>query len=206
MDEDNFPTMRVIKAHWLDRDDDTTTTANSSTRSDSTTPDRREVYKDSLQQHASTTPHICRIVAGQRKNQPKIRAIKYDGWDWKRQPNGQWLPPQTQPTAPNIHNNPTPDTHSEETNKSTINTARYKYDDQTDSGANRIVTDDLSRLRNVVDIPSYPIGGCNKENGAALICTKKGILDINTEEGIDISVEAYYILLQGGRWNYNQSN
>ena len=62
---------------------------------------------------------------------------------------------------------------------------------QSDSGANRIVTDDLRLLDNVTFINNYPMGGCNKD-AIALICTAKGQLTLQDEHGQKLQVECYY--------------
>ena len=63
---------------------------------------------------------------------------------------------------------------------------------QSDSGANRIVTDNLSLLTHVKHITPMPMGGCNKEDSAAIICTATGILTITGKNNDIIKVKAYY--------------
>lgn len=62
---------------------------------------------------------------------------------------------------------------------------------QSDSGANRIVTDDLSLLDNVTFIHNYPMSGCNKED-VAIICTAKGQLTLHSDNGNTLKVTCYY--------------
>ena len=63
---------------------------------------------------------------------------------------------------------------------------------QLDSGANRIVTDDLSLLTNIKMIDPYPMGGCNKNHPAAIICTATDTLQLSSMNGTKLSVTAYY--------------
>jgi hypothetical protein len=64
---------------------------------------------------------------------------------------------------------------------------------QSDSGANRIVTDDLSLLTSVTMIDPYPMGGCNKNDPTAIICTAiGGTLQLSSMDGTRISVTDYY--------------
>jgi deoxyuridine 5'-triphosphate nucleotidohydrolase len=63
---------------------------------------------------------------------------------------------------------------------------------QSDSGANRIVTDNIELLENVKIITPVPMGGCNKENETAIVCTAIGQLPIQCNNGTYITVEAYY--------------
>jgi hypothetical protein len=63
---------------------------------------------------------------------------------------------------------------------------------QSDSGANRIVTDDITLLSNVQMIDPYPMGGCNKNDPAAIICTAIGNLQLTAVDGTKIKVKAYF--------------
>ena len=62
---------------------------------------------------------------------------------------------------------------------------------QSDSGANRIVTDQFHLLHNVTFIENYPMGGCSKDE-VAITCTAKGKLELRGLHGETIWVEAYY--------------
>jgi dUTP pyrophosphatase len=62
---------------------------------------------------------------------------------------------------------------------------------QSDSGANRVVTDQLNLLENVTFIKDYPMGGCNKEE-VAITCTAKGKLKLYDKNNNMIRVDAYY--------------
>ena len=62
---------------------------------------------------------------------------------------------------------------------------------QSDSGANRIVTDQLQLLQDVIFIKDYPMGGCNKDD-IAITCTAKGKLTLHGLDGSSILVEAFY--------------
>ena len=63
---------------------------------------------------------------------------------------------------------------------------------QSDSGANRIVTDNLDLLTNVKQITPYPMGGCNKNDPAAIICTATGDLQMTAINGTKLTIRAYY--------------
>ena len=62
---------------------------------------------------------------------------------------------------------------------------------QSDSGANRIVTDDITILDNLQHIQNYPMGGCNKDD-VAIVCTAKGMLTLTDTDGRTLRVLAYY--------------
>ena len=62
---------------------------------------------------------------------------------------------------------------------------------QSDSGANRIVTDNMKLLENITFIKDYPMGGCNKED-IAIVCTAKGLLKLTDTHGNTIRVECYF--------------
>ena len=85
--------------------------------------------------------------------------------------NQKWIPPEPDPVPP-----------------FQINTVKA----QSDSGANRIVTDQLSLLEKVKEITPTPMGGCNKEEEIAILCTAVGYLPITTDSGDTIKVLAYY--------------
>jgi deoxyuridine 5'-triphosphate nucleotidohydrolase len=50
----------------------------------------------------------------------------------------------------------------------------------------------MSLLKNVSIIEPYPMGGCNKNDPAAIICTAKGTLQLSSIDGTKLSVQAYY--------------
>jgi hypothetical protein len=62
---------------------------------------------------------------------------------------------------------------------------------QSDSGANRIVTDNIQLLQDVQFIRDYPMGGCSKEE-VAIVCTAKGKMILKGRDCDEIMVTAYY--------------
>jgi hypothetical protein len=63
---------------------------------------------------------------------------------------------------------------------------------QSDSGANRIVTDDLTKLTDIRYINPIPMGGCNKDDPSAITCTAIGILQLESTSGQILKTKAYY--------------
>ena len=114
------------------------------------------------QQHLS--PAIKVLSNDHYSNTP----IRLETDDWIKTKHGKWRP----------------------TNTSKINVmkANVSTSMQSDSGANRIVTDDLTSLQNITFISPYPMGGCNKDE-IAIVCTAKGILSIPTLEGGTLRLE-----------------
>lgn len=100
----------------------------------------------------------------------------FDGHNWNYDDN-KWIPPDA--TNPETHTAP---------HDNSIKTVKA----QSDSGANRIVTDQLSLLSNIKHITPTPMGGCNKEDDIAILCTSVGMLPITTATGDTIKVLAYY--------------
>ena len=114
---------------------------------------------------------------------------KYEGFAWNRV-DGKWKPPDTElkrQSASRVKESMTTATHI-----SMIRKLRYLTKAQSDSGANRIVTDDITKLTNVVEIEPYPMGGCSKDEEVAIVCTAKGDMNLITEDGSFIKVQAYY--------------
>ena len=103
----------------------------------------------------------------------------FDMSDWIPCDN-KWKPPPPAPNIPTSDNIPT----TQPPSKLSVM--------QTDSGANRIVVDDLKLLSNIQPIPPIPMGGCNKNDPAAITCTAVGILHIRSIKGETIRVKAYY--------------
>ena len=106
------------------------------------------------------------------KDQDNPPIIDFEGQDWHQQ-DDTWIPGQN--NAPTMNKAKADPIHA-----------------QSDSGANRIVTDNLSILRNVRQIEPYPMGGCNKDDPAAIICTATGDLQLESIDGTKIIVKAYY--------------
>jgi hypothetical protein len=111
-------------------------------------------------------PAICTM----KKNHTNI--IEFDGMKWIMQDDGRWIPPD----GAEIHK-----IQKDE-----------QYPMQSDSGANRIVTDNMELLKNVKHIKPIPMGGCNKDNEAAITCTALGTLSLTATNGTTIKVQAYY--------------
>ena len=109
---------------------------------------------------------------GQDRDNPK-NMIKFEGQDWEQHDNN-WRAHQKK-------------------DKSTISEMVSKnVAAQSDSRANRIVKDDLSILTNVKIIAPYPMGGCNKTDPAAIICTATGELTLTSMDNTKISVKACF--------------
>ena len=90
---------------------------------------------------------------------------------WTQHDDGKWHPPDSQ--SPTI-------------SKTTFTPS------QNDSGANRIVTDDINKLTNVKIITPIPMGGCNKHDEAAITCTAVGDMTLYTSQGTPMKFKAYY--------------
>ena len=102
---------------------------------------------------------------------PKSTPIRHETDQWIRK-HGKWFIPRTK-------------------NEGIISKLQKLNIVQSDSGANRIVTDDLTLLDNIQFIHDYPMGGCNKDN-VAITCTAKGIMKLADTDGSIIRVTAYY--------------
>lgn len=99
----------------------------------------------------------------------------FEGHDWiLNDENHTWHPGEYPTNTPTI-------------NKTTIN----QHSVQDDSGANRIVTDNLSNLRGIKTITPITMGGCNKDD-IAITCTATGYLPIITVENEILLFKAYY--------------
>ncbi len=98
---------------------------------------------------------------------------QYAEENWKYS-NGLWLPPEEPPAT---------------INKLQRNESRPS---QSDSGANRVVTDDITKLLEVRNIDPVPMSGCNKDDDSAIVCTAIGKLPIQTMSGEILYVTCYY--------------
>ena len=98
----------------------------------------------------------------------------FEEQDWTYY-NGKWQPPEEKP-PPKIA----------KLSQSNNNNS------QSDSGANRIVTDDITKLIDVHYIDPMPMSGCNKEDDNAIVCTAVGKLPIHTLSGKILKVVCYY--------------
>jgi dUTP pyrophosphatase len=87
-----------------------------------------------------------------------------------------WIPPK-----PNIQNN----------SNASIKQLSSSQIQQSDSGANRVVTDDITILHDVTFIPDYPMGGCNKDD-VAIICTAIGYMNIYDMDNKPLRIKAYF--------------
>ena len=116
-----------------------------------------------------TTP---RFNHKDRDNPP---TVTFDGISWIRQDDGKWCIPDP--------NNMTTTAYVQ---KCQANTA------QSDSGANQIVTDSLDLLIKTIMIDPLPMGGCNKNDEAAITCTAMGQLPIQAKDGSILYATAYY--------------
>ena len=106
--------------------------------------------------------------------QPSIKktTFLFQEEDWKYS-NGKWLPPETDYEAK-------------------IKKIKKDTQAQSDSGANRIVTDNIQLLLDVIMIDPIPMSGCNKEDEQAIICTAMGKLPIMSTTGEVTLATAYY--------------
>ena len=111
------------------------------------------------------------VQDGKDKDNPNSDT-HFDGFNWTSDGDGRWIPPHDDGNISKLHG--------------IISEA------QSDSGANRIVTDNLKQMINVKMIDPLAMGGCNKEDAAAIICTAIGLLPIQTASGEEILVHAYY--------------
>jgi hypothetical protein len=94
-----------------------------------------------------------------------------DNMNWTQNDDGKWIPPKSETKVIN----------------------KIQQHAQSDSGANRIVTDNITQMINVTTIPPLPaMGGCNKEDKNAIICTAMGLLPIQSASGEELLVHAYY--------------
>jgi hypothetical protein len=123
---------------------------------------------------APMDPFVINHLTGQDKDNP----IMYEGEFWEYL-EGKWKPPETPPSDISgkllkVGSNPTSSLM------------------QNDSGANRIVTDNMDLLSNIQPIDSIPMGGCNKHNPGAIVCSATGILMLYCTNGTEFKVKAYY--------------
>ena len=109
---------------------------------------------------------------GQDKDNP-LHTIISDSMHWTRQTDGKWQPPSTKITKMSDNND-------------------IAFLAQSDSGANRIVTNSLNDLQDVTQIDPIIMGSCNKNDPAALTCTAMGKLPIQSMTGEIILATAYY--------------
>ena len=122
---------------------------------------------------------------------PPSHKHDFDGHTWNINDDGKWKPPP--PSTPNIHALNDQSTSSPDKPSPTINRTNAGNNNfQNDSGANRIVTDKLDNLQNVQIIDPIPMGGCNKNDSAAIVCTMVGELPISDTSGNILMVKAYY--------------
>jgi deoxyuridine 5'-triphosphate nucleotidohydrolase len=114
---------------------------------------------------------------GEDEDDPdNTKTIEMDG---SRDDDGRWYPPDP-PTDDPI-----------KINLTSMDNNQPKHG-QNDSGANRIVTDDINLLRDVSTINPLPMGGCNKHDEAAIVCTAIGNITISTTDGEKMQFKAYY--------------
>ena len=132
---------------------------------------------------STTEPHIAvthiqnhtdtPTLDGKDKDNP-TNAVTFDGIHWTRQSDGKWIPPVYRDTA----------TYT--VKKCTAINA------QSDSGANRIVTDCFDLLEDTIMIDPVPMGGCNKNDDIAITCTAMGKLPLKSTNGTILLATAYY--------------
>ncbi len=110
----------------------------------------------------------------------------FEGKDWSIH-DGNWIPPDTS------DQNDTFDDDDPDINVApTLNKAATSSP-QSDSGANNVVTDDLTLLSELKYIAPLPMGGCNKNDPAAIVCTAVGNLTMQCPStSQQIKVKAFY--------------
>ena len=109
---------------------------------------------------------------GKDKDNPHKTYHDFDGRAWTKTKDDKWTP------SPN------------DSQVNTLNTTCALA--QSDSGANCIVTDNLKQMIQVKTIEPLAMGGCNKNDDAAITCTAIGLLPIQSSSGEEILVHAYY--------------
>ena len=112
------------------------------------------------------------VCDGKDRDNPN-HTVHFDGEQWTLTDDGTWLPPAPINTL-----------------DAQIHTCQQKA--QSDSGANRIVTDSLDILQDVIAIDPLPMGGCNKTDDVAIVCTAMGKLPITSTDGNILLATAYY--------------
>ena len=138
----------------------------------------------------------------------------FEGHDWKyNEDQHTWEPPspptnednnitlqRADPTnsSTKIYTNdlkqkPTSDSKDADASLMKIDTTTSPIDgSQSDSGANTIVTDDLTKFVKYWDIEDYNMSGCNKDDPAALTCTKAGFIPVKGDQGQEMLIKGYY--------------
>ena len=99
-----------------------------------------------------------------------IKTFEEEDWEYH---NGKWRPPEAKITKLNQQPEATEPA-------------------QSDSGANRIVTDNIKLLSDVMWIDDTPMSGCNKNDPEAIVCTAMGKMTLISETNETINVTAYY--------------
>ena len=135
-----------------------------------------------IDSHILTVDDIQTFDNSLEDNPTTIRNINklqncFEGKDWNRDDSGRWIPPMPPEQPIKIMKSATSDNIDK---------------NQSDSGANRIVTDDISMLDNVKIIAPVPMGGCNKNDPAAIVCTAMGDLTLTSTDGNQLKVKAYF--------------
>ena len=123
------------------------------------------------------TPEVHNDSTGEDKDNPIFD--DFEGQSWQK--NGEHWRPPPQPPDKSIQINKLNDSDSKEPTLA-----------QTDSGANRIVTNDISLLKNVTFIDPIPMGGCNKNDEAAITCNAVGYISLRATCGTLLTAKAYY--------------
>ena len=131
----------------------------------------------SLENDLKATQPICKKTQVTCNDNVPQNCI--EGHDWQYDDDGKWIPPLPP--------------EKEATQDKVMSSIAPAQDiNQSDSGANRIVTDDISILDNVKYIDPFPMGGCNKNDPAAIVCTATGHLTLHANDGTQIKVKAYF--------------
>jgi deoxyuridine 5'-triphosphate nucleotidohydrolase len=135
-------------------------------------------------EHNVSTSRLNHIYHHIPKNDNLQDKQTFDGDKWIYD-RGKWKPPST----------PTPIEPNDKANIYTLsdeNKHKAYTGAQSDSGANAIVTNDITLLKNVKMIDNYPMNGCNKNDPAAIVCTALGMMPMQTTTGEILWVKTYY--------------
>ena len=119
---------------------------------------------------------------------------RFEGQDWVRDTDSTWSPPASNTSTVNkIEDDDDRESHEVlDINADLVSAPTVRILAQSDSGANRIVTNDLRCLINVKNIAPYPMSGVNVNDPAAIVCTKVGYMPLVAKDGQQILAKTYY--------------
>ena len=119
---------------------------------------------------------------------------RFEGHHWVRDTDSTWRPHYSNTSSINKTQEDGDCKYPEtiEVEDDIINVPTVRILAQSDSGANRIVTNDLQCLVKVRNIAPYPMSGVNVNDPAAIVCTKVGYIPLVAEDGLKILAKTYY--------------